>query len=918
MTRQNVSQQQKSQQQKSQQQKSTELFFEQLQESAKAFVKERLCQICSAAKNVGAPCTCANLLPNLFVEAIKALPTHVNRDGQSAQTDGDCLTPRKQINAVDGLSIDALCDGLSAAYEHLLLYTVLSEANRPCSFVPIEKSKKRLGNFYTPRSLASFTVEKALQQLVFDDSGQLKIVDPSMGCGMFLSAALAYLGERLFESRSGAVDLYSCREDVLLNCLYGVDLDPAAVQVARYLLALQCRTKRQDTEIALEQKLKCGDSLVGLMPCATLHSGSQTGADAREIMSFEDADNSCNELLGLSPGTTSPFKYFHWTLQFSEIFEGANPGFDAVLGNPPWEIWKPNSREFFQQKDEQYWTRGKQDALRRQNELRTAQHIDDEWNRYQNNYKMLSRWISQCKYFCLQGTSDLNAYKLFVELSLMLAKSEGVVSLIVPSSLYSDKGSAELRRALLLRNDWISLSTFQNLDGIFDIHRSFKFCVFLVRKAGVTSALKARFDARDVDAAHQARLFKLDIRQLKTFSPNWLSVPEVESNQDLQIVDKISSNCIRFDDFAKKFELKFRREFDMTNDSHKFIERDVAERIGYKADSLGRWLLGKWSMFDERLQDVRTSKLELEQPNIIVSADGAFVIGMADIIDLAFPLYEGRMIGQFDVAEKGWVHGKGRQALWSPVSDKRILPQYLVSQKNFDAADGDLKVGFLGVGSATNTRSMIAACLGGYPCGNSVPTIQCPDPRTALVLTACLNSFVFDYLLRMRLVGNNLNYFILQETFLPDPERLLADPEITEIAARLSFNDNHHAPALRKYLPEFAISEILSEKERTRLRCLLDALIADLYGLDVQDFEHVLRGCGRHAPTTKTSKPDALEPKLSPRGFWRVDKNKAPETRQTVQTLNAFRALKEFGRSGIGLQTSGAGWKVPAADGCHI
>lgn len=427
--------------------------------------------------------------------------------------------------------------------------------------------------------------------------------------------------------------------------------------------------------------------------------------------------------------------------------------------------------------------------------------------------------------------------------------------------------------------------------------------------------------------------FKLELRHLQNFSPNWLSVPEVESDWDLRIVEKISANCVRFEAFAKRFHLKFRREFDMTNDSHKFIQRDYAEQIGYKADSHGKWLLGKWKELQVRRHEGGVCS------DFVVSADGGFFISAKNIEDVALPLYEGRMVGQFDVAQKGWVQGKGRQALWLPVPDKGIMPQYLISQRDYDAVNGasegagGLKVGFLGVGSATNMRSMIAACLGSYPCGNSVPTIHCPDARIVLVLTACLNSFVFDYLLRMRLVGNNLNYFILQETFLPEPDLLLADSAITEIAARLSWNEKHHAPALRCFLPESMASKLalasspLSDAvqtsvdnsfERMHLQCVLDALIADLYGLDMQDLEHVLRGCDRQSQGRRVNSMTNDEDKLSPRGFWRVDKNKEPGARQTVLTLNAFKALKESGRAQFGYQKNSAGWEVPSAAALNI
>ena len=59
-------------------------------------------------------------------------------------------------------------------------------------------------------------------------------------------------------------------------------------------------------------------------------------------------------------------RFFHWELEFPDVFRAANSGFDAMLGNPPWDIAKPNSKEFFSNIDPLYRTYGKQEALRHQ------------------------------------------------------------------------------------------------------------------------------------------------------------------------------------------------------------------------------------------------------------------------------------------------------------------------------------------------------------------------------------------------------------------------------------------------------------------------------------------------------------------------------------------------------------------------
>ena len=62
-------------------------------------------------------------------------------------------------------------------------------------------------------------------------------------------------------------------------------------------------------------------------------------------------------------------KFFHWELEFPDVFTPERSGFDAMIGNPPWDVMKPNSQEFFTEFDPLYRTYDKQAAFRKQKEL---------------------------------------------------------------------------------------------------------------------------------------------------------------------------------------------------------------------------------------------------------------------------------------------------------------------------------------------------------------------------------------------------------------------------------------------------------------------------------------------------------------------------------------------------------------------
>ena len=93
-------------------------------------------------------------------------------------------------------------------------------------------------------------------------------------------------------------------------------------------------------------------------------------------------------------------RFFHWELEFPDVFaakaadDKSAAGFSAIIGNPPWDISKPNSKEFFSSIDPLYRTYGKQDALAKQKGCFTAVPADEErWLDYCAFFKSMSSWI---------------------------------------------------------------------------------------------------------------------------------------------------------------------------------------------------------------------------------------------------------------------------------------------------------------------------------------------------------------------------------------------------------------------------------------------------------------------------------------------------------------------------------------------
>ena len=164
---------------------------------------------------------------------------------------------------------------LGSVYERVLEYEP-SRHDTTVSLTRTSVQRKATGSFYTPQALTEFLVRRTLAPLVgnksSDDILRLRILDPAMGSGAFLVSACRYLAEccEHAQVRDGQwnpdADLLAARatlrRQVAERCLYGVDLNPTAVQLAR--LSLWLTTLAADRPLTfLDHHLATGNSLIG-------------------------------------------------------------------------------------------------------------------------------------------------------------------------------------------------------------------------------------------------------------------------------------------------------------------------------------------------------------------------------------------------------------------------------------------------------------------------------------------------------------------------------------------------------------------------------------------------------------------------------------------------------------------------------
>jgi hypothetical protein len=189
--------------------------------------------------------------------------------------------------ALEQLKSAASVDELLAALRRRISKLYLDQDSNPITvptrgiYLQPTEERRRSGSHYTPRSLTQPIVKTTLDPVVSqlgenprpDQILALKVCDPAMGSGAFLVEACRYLGEKLEKAWIAHAEtppiptdqdpLLHARRMVAQRCLYGVDKNPFAVNLAK--LSLWLATFAKDHPFTfLDHTLRCGDSLVGL------------------------------------------------------------------------------------------------------------------------------------------------------------------------------------------------------------------------------------------------------------------------------------------------------------------------------------------------------------------------------------------------------------------------------------------------------------------------------------------------------------------------------------------------------------------------------------------------------------------------------------------------------------------------------
>ena len=543
-------------------------------------------------------------------------------------------------------------------------------------FVP-GPGRKGSGSFYTPLPLVQDLVRHALGPLIegktVAEIERIRILDPACGSAHFLVEAMRFVGRELHRAyvsefgRKGPLNFRSttgqswdddweasdddartsnsearawCKRRIAERCLFGVDQNPTAVNLAH--VSLWVESLAGDRPLTyFQHHVRCGNSLLGTWvdaldrppflaggrkrrtnqpelfvaylrnavkqaahdrllidlaePAALTREGidpesveeldykesqrrkaERTLAAARLLFNLRSASAFLPEVWPEWPtlcGLVEDFdqltsyvdgrpwaaafgrivdreRFFHWEIEFPEVFlQSEPPGFDVLLGNPPWDKVLPTRHEFYARHDVLIRAYKGSELDRRIRELNHDNpNLAGEFNEYRNRTRTVAKILRKGGDFPLSKARSQAAHedisKYFVDRAARLCAEGGTVGLVVPSVLYNGDGCVGIRRFLLTGATIKRFYGFENRKKVFPIHSSYKFVSLVFCKGKRQSAdFEAAFMRHDlselVNDGPKSWTVRLSCDEIERLSPETFAFLEYRSPRDQAIVNKM-------------------------------------------------------------------------------------------------------------------------------------------------------------------------------------------------------------------------------------------------------------------------------------------------------------------------------------------------------------------------------------------
>ena len=677
-----------------------------------------------------------------------------------------------------------------------------SKTKKPVVFYGDDKSEqKSKGAYYTDQRFVDYMINKtvgvefdhrykAIQEAIEDKDTQkikaaldhlldLKIADFTCGGGSFLRGAFLKLADqyKMLQSLCIPDELkddypmitaedngYLWEKYVLENMIYGVDIDYKAIMITSLTLTLSSLQHRpKDTKLPqlIGRTLIHQNALINAVPYylrkEIFASYQKDIAKLRKLKKTDFAKFNKlrlelqNKVIPDSGDVAKDASFLHVEsieLNLPEVYfneDGSlkeHGGMDIVVGNPPWDIWKANSDDFFSEYDNDF--RGlpnKRVKTERMKELFTnLSGLKDKWDAEQQRFKDGSKYFRSDNTYKYQRwtvngrktSSDLNLYKISVERFAQLASSSARFSILVPDNFATDNGPTGIRHLVLDNYHLEEFLSFENRKSIFPaIDNRYKFAVLTFNYGDAEiDSFKAFFYRHSLDdLSNEEVKLNYPVDFIKQTEPERYAFVEARTPELFDLFKKIRT---RFPDLNHTRLLKFSRDFDANKESSKFIYKNDGESL--------------------------------------------------------ISIYEGKTFNQFTIEPQKIKHYVTAEKMENKDNEDYKFP----------------RLAFRGIASSTNKRSLIATLLPKNSSGTYSVWIQRNCEQTDIIhqlfYLSFYNSYTLDFVIR-QLVTININLPFSMQLPVPKYEDIPDAQKLIQIVKALLKENKGYYTDLDKLIP---------------------------------------------------------------------------------------------------------------------
>jgi len=531
-------------------------------------------------------------------------------------------------------------------------------------------------------------------------------------------------------------------------------------------------------------------------------------------------------LLGQAVGVSTALPFFHWPLEFPEVFgQGAPGGFDVVLGNPPWDQIQPEEVKFFgAQRSAVARAIALTSGDARKTKIAKLPATDPDlyrlWEEHKRRIETTGKFARESHRFALTAVGKLNTYALFADLDRQAANVIGRTGVLVPTGIATDDSTKLYFQDIVDSKSLSSLFDFENREGLFPaVDSRMKFSLLTLagpQRPSEKGAEFAFFAHSTDDLRDEEKRFTLTADDIALLNPNTHTCPIFRGKRDAELTKAIyrrSPVLINESTGENPWGVEFRQGlFNMTSDSGLFRTREqlLAEGLSLEGNVFCR-----------------------------EGEDASYL-----------PLYEAKLLHQFD---HRWATYDGLDVRDLTDAEKAdptcaVMPRYWVPKQEVEEQLGgkwkhDWLVAFRRISNGTNERTALFSLLPQVGAGDSVffmlPHVN--EARAVACLVSNLNAVPLDYVVRQKMGGVNLNFYIVRQlpVLPPTAYKTVAVDYIAQRVLELVYTARDMAPFARDLGydgPPFR----WDPERRFRMRCELDALFFRLYGIERDDAAYIM------------------------------------------------------------------------------